>query len=291
MTWTVGNVAPDGRHRVVARGVVDDPDVPGERAGAGRQRGEARDGERPRVPAHDHHRHVDAAASSPAPPAPARCACARRSDARVCSAERRQVNSPTRPAPSLSQPRGDPWLAEHPLQRLGQRGVVLGVDEERRVAGHLGDGAAIRGDDRRAVGHRLEQRDAEAFDPRRERRTPPRRRRAPPASRSTAGPAAVASPAGHGRLQLRQHLGVTREEHEGERAAARSAGKRCAARRMHGGVLEAVGEHVAPGDAVRFARSARTSSPVNGHPRRRAVIDHVDVGGGARQAATIVPRE
>src|SRR5712691_11061511 len=53
-------------------------------------------------------------------------------------------------------------VGQHPLQDLGECLLVGRFDEQRRIAGHLGDRSRTRGDDRCADAHRFEDRKAES---------------------------------------------------------------------------------------------------------------------------------
>ena len=77
-------------------------------------------------------------------------------------------NCAARACPRSDEALPEGRVREHGLDRRRELARHAGVDEERRVAGDLGDRARASGDDRRAGGHRLQHGQPEALVERRE---------------------------------------------------------------------------------------------------------------------------
>ena len=76
---------------------------------------------------------------------------------------RSHVNSRARAIPRARSCARKRRIAEQPLERVRERRRVAGRTEQPRVADELGERGRVRGDDRRAAGHRLEHLVAEAL--------------------------------------------------------------------------------------------------------------------------------
>ncbi|MCK7529301.1 MAG: hypothetical protein MZV64_73005 [Ignavibacteriales bacterium] len=77
--------------------------------------------------------------------------------------EASQEKSRARARPRADSVRAQVGVAEHPLDAFGDRRRAVGVDQHGGVADHLRQRRRVRRDHRRAAGHRLERRQAEAL--------------------------------------------------------------------------------------------------------------------------------
>ena len=271
-----GMLAADGRDRVVGGGVVDDPAIPPQRSGRRREGRQAAKRVVARVPADDHHRDVGRRSAHAGPRRARSSACARRIAASVSSAERCHVKPRTRAVPRARRRAAS---CRSPMTRVRAAAKARSSSAPTMSAASpatSGIDAAIRGDDRRAVSHRLEQGNSEALDPRREHEggragieRSQRRRCRPDEQRHVAG--------GRGGGEFREHVSVAREEDE--RQLAPQLGRQTRRGAQHdAGVLQAVGQHVRRGDA-HVARRRRDVVRGQRHRRRSAVVDHREIVG------------